>query len=255
MEVMNVPHARSRISLAPSPVKRGGRVREIPPVSGEGIFDVVKSVGKAVAPVALDLASSYAKKKVMGEGVLDVVKSIAPIAIDLVRSYKKVGGAHKRLRGGSFMPSGGNIMTGRGRGQKINPKHPQQGRRNTAESIWGDLIHANLKPTQVYTPEDKERDISRIMDLLIDSSEAEVRNVIQTLAGKFGGSIYPAGMYGKGIDNPIQLGSPYQYSSSPAMSPFIPDRSIQSYNPIKSKHGSGVIGSTIGQVLGSMLPI
>ena len=132
---MNVPHARSRISLAPSPVKKGGRVRQIPPVSGEGIFDVVKSVGKAVAPVAIDLASSYAKKKVGG-----ATKKYIP---------------KRKLQGGSFMPAGG--------------------------------------------------------------------------------SIYPAGMYGKGIDNPIQLGSPYQYSNSPAMSPFIPDRSIQSYNPIKSK--------------------
>ena len=33
---------------------------------GEGLFDVLKEVGKAVAPVAIDLASDYAKKKVSG---------------------------------------------------------------------------------------------------------------------------------------------------------------------------------------------
>ena len=37
--------------------------------SGEGIFDVLKEVGKAVAPVAIDLASNYAKKKISGKGM------------------------------------------------------------------------------------------------------------------------------------------------------------------------------------------
>jgi hypothetical protein len=36
---------------------------------GEGMFDVLKEVGKAVAPVAIDLASDYAKKKVSGGGM------------------------------------------------------------------------------------------------------------------------------------------------------------------------------------------
>lgn len=36
---------------------------------GEGLFDVLKSVGQAVAPVAIDLASDYAKKKVSGGGM------------------------------------------------------------------------------------------------------------------------------------------------------------------------------------------
>jgi hypothetical protein len=36
---------------------------------GEGIFDVLKEVGKAVAPVAIDLASNYAKKKISGKGM------------------------------------------------------------------------------------------------------------------------------------------------------------------------------------------
>jgi hypothetical protein len=48
-----------------------------------------------------------------------------------------------------------------------------------------------------------------------------------------GAGIYPAGRYGGmimgcGIDNPIQLGSPYVKDNSPAMTPFIPTRGIQS---------------------------
>jgi len=36
---------------------------------GEGFMDVLKEVGKAVAPVAIDLASNYAKKKISGKGM------------------------------------------------------------------------------------------------------------------------------------------------------------------------------------------
>ena len=47
-----------------------------------------------------------------------------------------------------------------------------------------------------------------------------------------GGGLYPAGKYGgmvgSGIDTPIQLGSPYIKPNSPAMTPFIPTRGIQS---------------------------
>ena len=56
-----------------------------------------------------------------------------------------------------------------------------------------------------------------------------------------GGSIYPAGKRGGmmgcsmgcGIDTPIQLGSPYIDASSPAMTPFIPTRGIQSSQLIR----------------------
>jgi enolase len=93
MEVMNVPQSRSRISLAPSMVKgRGtkkGMMRKTArkAYEGEGIFDVVKSVGKAVAPTLIDLASQEAKRRVSGQGIFDVVKSVgsavAPTLIDL----------------------------------------------------------------------------------------------------------------------------------------------------------------------------
>ena len=56
-----------------------------------------------------------------------------------------------------------------------------------------------------------------------------------------GGSIYPAGKRGGmmgysmgcGIDTPIQLGSPYIDANSPAMTPFIPTRGIQSSQLIR----------------------
>ena len=71
-------------------------------MTGKGLFDVLKSVGKVVAPIAIDLASKEAKRRVSGEGVFDVLKSVgkavAPVAIDLASDYakKKVSGGRMR---------------------------------------------------------------------------------------------------------------------------------------------------------------
>ena len=49
------------------------------------------------------------------------------------------------------------------------------------------------------------------------------------------------------LDMPIQLGSPYQHIGSPAMHPFIPNRGIQSYNPLPHTMGNGIMpAGTIG---------
>jgi hypothetical protein len=184
-------------------------------VSGKGLFDVLKSVGQAVAPVAIDLASDYAKKKVRGEGLFDVVKSVgqavAPIAIDLASDYakKKVSGG--RMRKMPVSGRGGSPYVSAPYKQVMNDYGMEQG---------GSFVAAGGS----FVP-----------------------------AGS-GGGIYPAGRYGGGVGMPIQQGSPYAMVGSPAMSPFIPTRGIQSYNPIEKK-GGGPIGSVIGQVLGSFLPI
>ena len=96
---MVVPMARTRMSNNP---KRG-----------DGFFDVVKSVGKAVAPIAVDLGSKYVKKRISGGaspyvsgayseamdrhsaggGFFDTLKSVgkavAPVAVDLGRKMIK----------------------------------------------------------------------------------------------------------------------------------------------------------------------
>jgi hypothetical protein len=181
-------------------------------MTGKGLFDVLKSVGKAVAPVAIDLASDYAKRKVAGEGIFDVVKAVgkevAPIAIDLASQYAK-----KKISGGTMKKV--SVMNGCG-SPYVSPPY-RQVMDNYSEG--GSFVAAG---GSIYPA---------------------------------GAGVYPAGRYGSGIDTPIQLGSPYINNNSPAMNPFIPHRGIQSYDPINKKQGGGPIGSVIGQVLGSMLPI
>ena len=175
-------------------------------MTGKGLFDVVKAVGKVVAPIAIDLASKEAKRRVSGEGIFDVVKAVgkavAPVAIDLASDYAK-----KRVSGGAMKRV--SVMNGCGSPYVSKP-------------------------------------YKQVMD-----SYSEGGSFVAA-----GGGIYPAGSYGRGIDMPIQQGSPYANINSPAMNPFIPHRGIQSYDPIKKgKQGGGPIGSVIGQVLGNFLPI
>jgi hypothetical protein len=156
---------------------------------GSKIGNFFKRVGHALAPV--------------GRAVMPVVKEVGT---DLLKDAIKgaIVGAGGKRRGrprkvvgvgrfeGSGHPSGlpihpNDLYMGTGRKTGGVSKAQQeafkaQERRNTAETIWNDLIHAKLPPNRVYRPDDKNRDISRIMNLLKSSSEEEVRNVIETLA-------------------------------------------------------------------------
>jgi len=333
---MNVPQSRSRISLAPSMVKRR---------KGKGMFDVVKSVGQAVAPVAIDLASQEAKRRVSGKGMFDVVKSVgqavAPVAIDLASDYAKgkLGGmampinmspAQKRTlkRGGAItikpdmvsdvakqalamlpatakkvlgslsknkgirvaLKQGEDVidrMTGKGLfdvlksvGKAVAPiaidLASQEAKRRVAGNGIFDVVKSvgqAVAPVAIdlASKEAKRRVsggamkrvkvmngcgspyISKPYKQVIDNY-SEGGSIFP--AGSSGGGIYPAGKYGSGVGMPIQLGSPYINSNSPAMNPFIEHRGIQTYDLIKKgKMGGGPIGSVVGQVLGSMLPI
>ncbi len=89
--------------------------------AGSGFLDVLKGIGKSVAPVALDFASEFLKNKIAGSGVkqhrcprcgegfMDVLKSVgksvAPVAIDFASDLlkKKISGngIRKRKRRGA----------------------------------------------------------------------------------------------------------------------------------------------------------
>lgn len=182
-------------------------------MTGKGLFDIVKSVGKAVAPTLIDLASQEAKRRVSGEGIFDVVKSVgkavAPALIDLAgqEAKRRVGGG--RMRKVPMSMGCGSPYVSAPYRQAIE-FHSEGGSIFPAGEISG---------------------------------------------GAAGAGIFPAGMYGGML--PIQQGSPYISANSPAMTPFVEHRGIQSYDPIgkRVKQGRGPIGSVLGQIFGSMLPI
>jgi len=183
-------------------------------MSGKGLFDVLKSVGKVVAPIAIDLASKEAKRRVSGEGLFDVLKSVgkvvAPVAIDLASDYAK-----KRLSGGRMR----KVPMSMGCGSPYVSAPYKQVMNNYSEGGSFMAAGGGINP-----------------------------------AGSYGGGIYPAGRYGGMVGLPIQAGSPYINPDSPAMSPFVPTRGIQSYDPIGKKEGGGKFGSIVGSLLGNFLP-
>ena len=215
-------------------------------MTGKGLFDIVKSVGKAVAPTLIDLASQEAKRRVSGEGIFDVVKSVgkavAPTLIDLAsqEAKRRVGGGRMRkmpMRKGMGSPYVSapyrQVMENYSEGGSFLPAGGAEG-----EGIF-DVVKSVGKA---------------VAPTLIDLASQEARRRVGggSIFPAGGAGIYPAGRYGSGM--PIQQGSPYASMNSPAMNPFIETRGIQSYDPI-GKKGGGPIGSVIGQVLGNFLPI
>jgi hypothetical protein len=198
-------------------------------MTGKGLMlDVAKGIGKEVAPILIDLASKEAKKKVSGEGIaLDVAKAIgkevAPVLIDLAskEAKKKVSGGsmrrvsmmtgcgspyvslpYKQVRaGGSFMPAGGG---------GIYPAGKYGGKFDLLQSL-GDI---GTKAGQPFKETVGVNPFTLGYDLGHDV---------------IGPAIDPR-RQGSGM--PIQLGSPYINTNSPAMKPFIAHRGIQSYDPI-----------------------
>ena len=216
-------------------------------MTGKGLFDVAKSVGKAVAPVIIDLASQEAKRRVSGEGLFDVAKSVgkavAPVIIDLASQEAK-----RRVSGGSMRRV--RIMNGCGGSPYVSAPYKQVMDLGLTEN-GGSIFPAGggIYPAGKYG--------SGYFDYPVGRYGSDGRY-------KKGSGIpyvpYIDGRFGKiesGSGIPIQLGSPYINTNSPAMHPFIQTRSIQSYDPIgkSGKQGCGPIGSVVGQLLGNMLPI
>ena len=338
---MNVPQSRSRISIAPSMVKRpiGGKrgMRNPPPMEGEGFMDVLKSVGKVVAPVAIDLASKYAKERlsggmalplnmspaqkrtlkkggaitikpemvsdvaqqalamlpasakkvlgslsknkgvrfalkqgedvidrVSGKGLFDVLKSVgkvvAPIAIDLAsqEAKRRVGsGTKKGMMRKTARKAYEEPMEGEGLfdvlksvGKVVAPVAIDLASDYAKKRLSGGRMRKVPMSMGCGSPY-VSAPYKQVMDLGLENGGS----IFPAGAGIFpagGAGIYPAGRYGSGM--PIQQGSPYINPNSPAMTPFMPTRGIQSYDPIGKKEGRGKFGSIVGSVLGNFLP-
>jgi len=321
MEDMNVPQARSRISLAPSMVKEKKKKK------GAGYMDVLKSVGKAVAPAVVDLASKEAKKALGGMALPikvsvaqkrtlkrggaitikpDMIMKDAKEALSLLpASAKKIMSAIVKNKGIRYaMKQGEDLvdrMTGKGvfedfftktipkAGSKLGKPYEQIGvnpfdlgfqlgkevvgpaivgkgafedffKKTIPRAITGKVREYSKKPQNIVADVlDAESPVKipvlgnpeamllrgkggRLVSSRIGCGSPYVSMPYKKVfSAKQGGSflpaggagIYPAGRYGgmlmgMGLDNPIQLGSPYVKHSSPAMTPFIPTKGIQS---------------------------
>jgi hypothetical protein len=216
--------------------------------TGKGLFDVLKSVGKAAAPALIDLAASEAKKGVSGSGLLDVAKSVvraaAPRVIDMAAEQAKKSVAGGALAEGLSRGLFGNKMFGMGvRSRKKSVMMVQGAPKVTkGDGLFGSAFKA-LAPIAI--------------DLASEEAKRQAGGGIYP-AGRnsYGGGMMVRGKYGYGVmpGDPIQLGSPYQQAHSPAMSPYIPMRSqLSGYNPIKSGKGIDPV-DLVGTIMDIALP-
>ena len=164
---------------------------------GDGMFDVLKSVGKAVAPLAIDAGSKYAKKKMRGDGMFDVLKSVgkavAPMVVDAGSKYVK-----KRI-------------SGKGSSPYVSGAYDDAMDRHSQGGGFFDVIKSVGKA---------------VAPLVIDAGSSYAKK-------RMGGGMYPAGsgMFPAG-GAITQLGSPYQNQNSPAMNPFVGTTGLSGYAPI-----------------------
>ena len=118
------------------------RIRSMKKTSGNGmIWDGVKSVGRRLGPVLVDLSANEIKRKIeektRGKGFFDVLKkagsAIAPIAVktlvpigtkmltDTLVNHMSGEGLYKQIRHGKVMPGNSRRMTGKVKNPRIKP--------------------------------------------------------------------------------------------------------------------------------------
>ena len=203
--------------------------------TGKGLFDIVKSVGKVVAPALIDIASQEAKKKV-GSGRCSMGGMIGiPTGAEAGRQAQDFKANYDATHTTTIGPySSTNAF---GRGIKNRKKSVMMVGGVPKVSKGGDGFMSSA--------------FKALAPVAIDLATEEAKR-------RIGGGIYPAGKYGRGMEDPIQLGSPYLLSNSPAMSPFIPSHSqLSGYNPIKQgiRQGRGIDPiSVISGVMDTILP-
>lgn len=237
---------------------------------GAGFFDVVKSVGKAVAPSLIDAGKSYAEKKIkekLGLGMFPVKLSPAQ-----VRSVKKGGAIQIKpeMMGdmGQYMlkllpQSAKKLMSalGKSKGLRLMLKEGEDVvDKMTGGSIFGVLgrLASSLLGGDGVLPAGSQRgrgakkgkgffDVVKsvgkaVAPSLIDAGKSYAEKKIKE---KFGLGVYPAGgMVMTEEAKPIQLGSPYQSMSSPAMNPFVGTTGLSGYAPItasRSRRGGAMM--------------
>lgn len=264
---MVVPMARSRMSNNP-PTK----------AKGKGVMDILKSVGKAVAPMAIEAGRKMIKDKYgfgvdLSQAQMRSLKKGGAIQLKpsqmmeqgkqllqlLPQSAKKLMSALKkskgmrlllkegedvvdRLTGGSIFGSifkavapmlidaGASFLSRKARGGASADVSMAYKDAMNRHSAGGGIFPAGRRGSGLGSF--LKKGISAIAPMAIDAGAEFLKKKVS------GRGIFPAG--GAVMPSmPIQLGSPYQSMSSPAMNPFVGTTGLSGYAPITAGDRSG----------------
>ena len=219
---------------------------------GKNISDIADGITEhnVIFPV-LHLAHNGLHNTKLGKGFFDKVKKVAGIAWKAIAPAAKAAGKHAVSLGSEALGEAVSAYTG-------NPEFGNIAK-NVGKSLGDqavDSIKENYDAPKKLQTKDAKKVAKNALDLaqneFIEAPIAGRKKVsgtgIHPHRRRRGGAIieptesqitYVGG--NNDFNTPVQLGSPYQYSMSPAMNPYFENcNQLQGYNPIERYGGSFV---------------
>jgi len=233
---------------------------------GKDISDIADGITEhnVIFPV-LHLAHNGLHKTIQGKGFFDKVKKVAGIAWKTIAPAAKAAGKHAVSLGAEALGSAVAEYTG-------NPEFGVLAK-NVGQSLGNQAVDA-IKEDYDAPKKVQSRDAKKVAKEAVQLAKDEyIEAPIAARKKTYGTGIHPhhrrrGGMMGGAIgthmrsvlgenepsesqityvggnndfNTPVQLGSPYQYTYSPAMNPYFESvNQLQGYNPIERYGGSFV---------------
>jgi hypothetical protein len=229
---------------------------------GKNISDIADGITEhnVIFPV-LHIAHNGLHNTKMGKGFFDKVKKVAGIAWKTIAPAAKMAGKHAVSLGADALGEAVSAYTG-------NPAFGDMAK-NVGKSL-GDQAVDSIKENYDAPKKVQKKDVKKVVKNALDLAQNEYIEEPPIAARKRtagtgihphyrrrGGAIAPTESQityvggNNDFNTPVQLGSPYQYSYSPAMNPYFEDvNQLQGYNPIGRYGGSFQPAGTYG---GSMM--
>jgi hypothetical protein len=224
---------------------------------GKNISDIADGITEhnVIFPV-LHIAHNGLHNTKMGKGFFDKVKKVAGIAWKTIAPAAKAAGKHAVSLGADALGEAVSAYTG-------NPAFGDMAK-NVGKSL-GDQAVDSIKESYDAPKKVQTKDVKKVVRNALDLAQNEYIEEPPIAARKrtagtgihphsrkrghhhhmMGGAIHPTESQityvggNSDFNTPVQLGSPYQYTYSPAMNPYFEDvNQLQGYNPIPRYGGS-----------------
>jgi len=225
---------------------------------GKDISDIAPGITeKNVIYPILHLAHNGLHNTIQGKGFFDKIKKVAGIAWKTIAPAAKAAGKHAVSLGSEALGEAVSAYTGNAEFGNLA--------KNVGKSLGDqavDSIKENYDAPKKLQAKDAKKVAKNALDLaqneFIEAPIASRKKVSGTgiYRRRRGGAIEPTESQityvggNNDFNTPVQLGSPYQYTYSPAMNPYFENcNQLQGYNPIERYGGSFVAAGYGGSMM------
>jgi hypothetical protein len=226
---------------------------------GKDISDIADGITEhnVIYPV-LHIAHNGLYNTKMGKGFFDKLKKVAGVAWKAIAPAAKAAGKHAVDLGSEALGEAVSAYTG-------NPEFGTLAK-NVGKSLGNkavDSVKENYDAPKKVQTKDVKKVAKDAMNLAKDefieapiASRKRVGTGIHPHRRRRGGALEPTESQityvggNNDFNTPVQLGSPYQYTMSPAMNPYFENvNQLQGYNPIERYGGSFYPAGTYGGMM------